>query len=293
VARIGTVLSVSRPSLYRCSKVPRTATGERVTLRLVAPELPAEWPTIEVSPESLELDVAICLMARRHPAVGYRKVTSRLRRKGFCVNRQRVTRLMRAWGFCRARPKAHPKAQGRPFHITTSNELWQTDMTSIWCGEDGWGYFTAVIDCFDRSIIGWSFTTRCRAKDFSPAMTMAWSTAFPHGADSAEAITVTLRHGNGTQFTSTHYRETAEALHIKLSRTAYRHPDGNASIERVFRTLKEEAVWCNDFASFDEAFQAIMVWLDDYNNERPHDSLNDRTPAEERRAVPSNHKTAA
>lgn len=293
VAVIAKVLSVSRQSLYRTPKVPRTPTGQRVPLRLVTPELPEEWPTMALGPGLVELDVAICVMARRHPAAGYRKVTSRLRRKGYVVNRKRVARLLKAWGFLRAQPKRHPKAQGRPFKITRPNELWQTDMTSVWCGEDGWGYFTAVIDCFDRSILGWSFTNRCRAKDFSPAMTMAWSTAYPHGQDSDEEIAVTLRHDNGTQFTSIHYRDTADDLGIKLSRTAYRHPDGNAFIERVFRTLKEEAVWPNDFLTFDEAFEAIMIWLDDYNNERPHDSLGDRTPSEARAAVLDNHKTAA
>lgn len=293
VATIARVLSVSRQSLYRTPKVPRTVTGKRIAPCLVAPALPEDWPTMTLGPDLVDLEVAICVMARRHLAAGYRKVTARLRRQGYVVNRKRVQRLLKAWGFLRARPKHHPKAQGRPFCLTRSNELWQTDMTSVWCGEDGWGYFTAVIDCFDRSIIGWSFTNRCRAKDFSPAMTMAWSNAFPHGVDSEEQITVTLRHDNGTQFTSEHYRTSAHDLGIKLSRTAYRHPDGNAFIERVFRTLKEEAVWLNDFLSFDEAFEAIMVWLDDYNHERPHDSLGDRTPAEVRGTVLEHHKTAA
>jgi len=293
VAVITKVLSVSRQSLYGTPKIPRTSVGERVPLRLVTPELPEDWPTMALGPELVELDVAICTMARRHPAAGYRKVTSRLRRKGYVVNRKRVARLLKAWGFLRARPTNHLKAQGRPFNITRPNELWQTDMTSIWCGEDGWGYFTAVIDCFDRSIIGWSFTNHCRARDFSPTMTMAWSYAFPYGKDSAQEITVTLRHDNGTQFTSEHYRDTAKDLGIKLSRTAYRYPDSNAFIERVFRTLKKEAVWPNDFLSFDDAFEAIMIWLDDYNNEQPHDSLGDRTPSEARAAVLVNHKTAA
>ena len=69
---------------------------------------------------------------------------------------------------------------------------------------------------------------------------------------------------------------------VTLSRTAYRHPDGNAFIERLYRTLKEECVWPNDFASFDEALTAIEAWVLDYNHERPHDSLDDKTPAEAR-----------
>jgi putative transposase len=158
-------------------------------------------------------------------------------------------------------------------------------MTSVWCGEDGWGYFTVAIDRFDHSLLGWSFTNRCRARDFSPAMTMAGSTAYHHGQDSVEEITIKLKHDNGTQFPSNHYREVASDFGIKLSCIAYRHPGGNAFFERVSRTLKEEAVWPNDFLSYDEAFEALMIWLVDYNNERPNDSLNDRAPSEARAAV--------
>jgi putative transposase len=247
-----------------------------------------------LEPEIVGLELALHVLARRHPAAGYRKVCSRARRAGYVVNRKKVARLLKAWGFMRARPKPHPKAQGRPFNVIAPNTLWQTDMTSVWCGEDGWAYFTAVIDCFDRSILGWTFTARCRAKDLSPALGQAWATAWPHGPDPDQPVTVVLRHDNGTQFTSTHYRDVAADLGVKLSRTAYRHPDGNAFIERLYRTLKEECVWANDFTDFDEALAAITAWVDDYNHHRPHDSLGrDTTPAEARAAALTQHKPAA
>ncbi len=99
----------------------------------------------------------------------------------YVVNRKRVQRLLRLWGYGLTRPRPHPKAQGRPFDVTAPNQLWQTDMTAIWCGEDDRAYLTAVLDCFDRSILGWSFTPRCRARDFSPAVEHAWSSAWPYG----------------------------------------------------------------------------------------------------------------
>ncbi len=54
-------------------KVPRTDTGERVPLRLVAPVVPKDWATTELGPGHVDLEVAICAMARRHP----RSVTGR------------------------------------------------------------------------------------------------------------------------------------------------------------------------------------------------------------------------
>jgi transposase InsO family protein len=125
-------------------------------------------------------------------------------------------------------------------------------------------------------MLGWSMTPRCRARDFSPAMEMAWSTAWPYGPETPP--TVVLRHDNGTQFTSEHYREVARRLGIKLSRTRYRNPDGNALVERIFLSLKQEEVWPQDFASFAEAQAAVTHWILDYNTERPHQSLKYRTP---------------
>jgi len=241
----------------------------------------------------MTLEVGLHVLARRHPAAGYRKLCSRLRRAGWPVNRKRIARLLRRWGLQKTRRVKHPKAQGRPFNITAPNELWQTDLTSVWCGEDGWAYFTAVIDCYDRSILGWTFTRRCRALDVIGAVNAAWATAWPWGIDPAD-VTVVLRHDNGTQFTAKRYRDNAAALGITLSRTAYRHPDGNAFIERLYRTLKDKCVWPNDFASFDEALSAIEAWVIDYNNHRPHDSLGrDTVPAEARARALTQHNQAA
>ena len=82
-------------------------------------------------------------------------------------------------------------------------------------------------------------------------------------------------------------------MQITLSRTAYRHPDGNAFIERVFLTLKEECCWITEFASYQEALAAIQAWVLDYNHNRPHQSLADATPAEARAAALTPTKTAA
>lgn len=161
------------------------------------------------------------MLALRHPAAGYRKIIVRARRFGYRLNRKNNARLLKAWGFLQARKKPPPKAQGKPFDITASNQLWQTGLTRISCGEDGWGYFTAVIDACDRVLLGWSFTLRCRATDVSPSLEMAWSTAFPCGRGEDEPQ-VTCRHDNGTQLTSVHYRDVAKNFDIKLSRTADR-----------------------------------------------------------------------
>jgi len=193
------VMGVSRQAVHaRLAPEPACPEPVEPVLRLVPPLLPQDWKTMPLGPGECDVETAIHVLALRHPAAGYRKITARARRAGYVLNRKKTARLLKAWGFLRARKKPHPKAQGKPFDITASNQLWQTDMTSIWCGEDGWGYFTAVIDACDRVLLGWSFTLRCRATDVSSSLEMAWSTAFPYGRGEDE-LPVTCRHGRACQ----------------------------------------------------------------------------------------------
>ena len=89
--------------------------------------------------DECDVQTAIDVLALRHPAAGYRKLTARAPRFGYVLNRKKTARLLKARRFLRARKKPHPSAWDKPFDITASNQPWQSDMTSIWCGEDSWG----------------------------------------------------------------------------------------------------------------------------------------------------------
>jgi transposase InsO family protein len=91
---------------------------------------------------------------------------------------------------------------------------------------------------------------------------------------------VTLTTDNGTQFTSTRFIETLNRLGITHRRTAYHHPEGNSYIERFHRSLKEEEVWTAEYRSVDEARASIERWIQEYNYDRPHRGVRNRTPHE-------------
>ncbi|MEO8327899.1 MAG: integrase core domain-containing protein [Nitrospirota bacterium] len=55
-------------------------------------------------------------------------------------------------------------------------------------------------------------------------------------------------------------------------------PQQNGLIERFFRSFKEECVWQHQFATFEEAQQKITIWMRWYNEERPHQALEYRSP---------------
>ena len=89
-----------------------------------------------------------------------------------------------------------------------------------------------------------------------------------------------LRSDNGSQPCSRRFVEFLGRVGVKGQYTGYDSPDDNAYVERVFRTIKEEEVWQNEYDSFAEAHKAIDDYVKYYNDERVHSALNYKTPNE-------------
>ncbi len=70
-------------------------------------------------------------------------------------------------------------------------------------------------------------------------------------------------------------------LGIEQVFTSYDNPKGNADTERVMRTIKEEIIWLNQFASFNEAKEKIGRWIqEDYNKLYVHSQFGYMSPEE-------------
>ncbi len=70
-------------------------------------------------------------------------------------------------------------------------------------------------------------------------------------------------------------------LDIEQIFTSYNNPKGNAETERMIRTIKEEVIWLEEFASYSEAKEKIGHWIEqDYNRLYPHSALGYRSPEE-------------
>ena len=148
----------------------------------------------------------------------------------------------------------------------------------FWAGPTvGWAYLVCVIDCCTREILSWNLSQRCRTEEALDAVEQAVLARLPEGSREAR---VTLTTDNGTQFTSTRFIETLNRLGITHQRTAYNHPEGNSYIERFHRSLKEEEVWPTEYRDVQEARASIARWIQEYNHDRPHRGVGNRTPHE-------------
>ena len=174
------------------------------------------------------------------------------------------------------RLRARPKKEWCRVEAAEPNQIWQSDMTKIWVGPTvGWAYLVSVIDCCTREIVEWHLSRRCRTEDALTAVEQAVLERLPARSRSAN---LTLTTDNRTRFTSTRFLETLARLGITHRRTAYHHPEGNSDIERFHRSLKQEEVWTSEYRSLEEARGNIAHWITEYNRDRPHRGVQNRTP---------------
>jgi putative transposase len=219
-----------------------------------------------------------------HPTFGYRRLWAILRyRDRIVVNRKTVYRIVKeqAWFVHQRSSTPRPRVQGKRSRAEKSNERWAMDVTHVYCGRDGWGHLAAVIDCHDREIVGYEFALRGRAREAERALEEACIRRF--GTLRPEGTTPVLRSDNGLIFQSRRFRRACRDYRLTQEFITPYTPEQNGMIERFFRSLKEECVWQHNFSSFSEARRAVRRWIRWYNDERPHQALAYKSPAEFRR----------
>ena len=87
-----------------------------------------------------------------------------------------------------------------------------------------------------------------------------------------------LRMDNGPEFISKRLREWAEKRGIKLSHIQPGKPAQNGFIERFNRTYRDEVLDRNIFRNLDDVRLRTEAWIAHYNEERPHESLGNKSP---------------
>lgn len=89
-----------------------------------------------------------------------------------------------------------------------------------------------------------------------------------------------IRTDNGPEFTSHLFQNWLEESKIEWVKIQKGKPQQNAIIERFNRTYREDILDANLFRTLDNVRDLTQNWIEDYNNERPHEALNYQTPNE-------------
>src|SRR5439155_26915728 len=222
------------------------------------------------------VDAALVATIRKiieqEPAAGLRMITARVRRAAVQpVNRKKIHRILKLHQWqVRQRPQGQrPRVHGWVSRATRPNERWAIDTTHLFCGRDGWCHLTAVIDCHDRSIVGW----RLARSGIAGVAAAALEEALRARHIDATSPALMLRSDNGLDFGAKRFVTVARRYRLTQEYITPYTPQQNGMIERFFLTLKQECVWLPRFESRGHAFRVIAARLARYDADRPHSAL--------------------
>lgn len=232
------------------------------------------------SPANLALMERIDTLAMDHPFYGSRQMARHLRREGHDVGRHRVRRLMRKMGLQAICPKPktsmpHPEHAVYPYllggmAIERANQVWCADITYIPIRR-GFFYLVAVMDWASRRVLAWRLSNTLDAQFCVEALEDALAR---YGCPEI------FNTDQGSQFTSRAFTKALERREIRISMDGRGRCMDNVFIERLWRSLKYEAVYLHDLADGRDARHVIGAWMRFYNAERPHSALAGHTPVE-------------
>jgi putative transposase len=231
------------------------------------------------TPLNLELMRLIDEQYMKTPYYGYRKMTIYLQQAGYHVNPKRIRRLLRKMDLMAIYPKPRttisaPENKVYPYllrgvQITRPNQVWSTDITYIPM-QNGFMYLVAVIDWFSRYVLSWKLSNTLDGAFCLAALYAALRLGKPDIFNSDQ----------GVQFTAHVFTGTLEDAGILVSMDGRRRAFDNIFIERLWRSVKYEDIYLNDYATVLALEAGLHIYFSRYNTERPHQSLDYRTPAE-------------
>jgi len=233
----------------------------------------------EESPLNLELMKAIDKQYMETPFYGYPKMTAWLHRQNYPVNKKRVARLMRLMGLQAVFPsrKTSIPAKGHKIYpyllrgvaITRPNQVWSTDITYIPMVK-GFMFLTAVIDWYSRYVLSWTLSNTLDSTFCLDALEQALQKGTP-------AI---FNTDQGSQFTARAFTDMLINAGIRISMDGRGRALDNIFIERFWRTVKYEDIYLKNYETVPALTTGMSNYFPFYNEERPHQSLNNRTPEE-------------
>lgn len=239
----------------------------------------------EVKPET-ESETNLGLMRlideeyTRRPFYGSRKMRDYLCRLGYGVNRKRVQRLMRLMGLQSVAPKPNTSQAVKQHKvypyllkgmtIDRPNQVWCTDITYIRLAK-GFVYLVVVMDWYSRKVLSWEVSTSMEDSFCISALERALR-LYPKPE--------IFNTDQGAQFTGNGFTGVLKKNGIRISMDGKGRAMDNIFIERLWRSVKYEEIYLNEYRSIDDLKKALRNYFNFYNTERPHQTFEGATPWE-------------
>ena len=232
------------------------------------------------SPENLALMRRIDELFLKCPFYGSRQMARQLRREGVFAGRHRIRRLMRLMGLeaIYQAPRTstpHPAHRVYPYllrdvTVDRADHVWCADITYIPVRR-GFLYLVAIMDWATRHVLAWRLSNTMDAGLCVEAL---------NDALAKYGLPEIFNTDQGSQFTSLDFTGVLKKAEIAISMDGRGRCLDNIFIERLWRSLKYEAVYLHEMTDGFAAERVIGDWIAFYNTERPHSALEGQTPAE-------------
>jgi putative transposase len=206
-------------------------------------------------------------------------MTIAMKEQGFFVGQTRIRTAMQMMGLEAIYPKpnlsvANKKHKKFPYLLRDlvvggPDHAWAGDITYIPLLM-GFGYLFAIIDWFSRYVIEWELSNLLDTNFCMEALERGLLRKKPE----------IFNTDQGVQFTSNQFTGRLEKSGIKISMDGKGRALDNVFVERLWRSVKYEDIYPKGYESLKEVRHGLNKYFEFYNNERPHQGLGYRTPAE-------------
>ncbi len=266
------MLGIPRTTFYRWYELYLNGGVEALEDR--SPKPGKVWNRIPDDVRSRIIDLALEV-----PELSPRELAVRFTdTQGYFVSEASVYRLLKAHDLITSPAFVVIKAAEAFRDKTTApNQMWQTDFTYLKVLGWGWFYLSTILDDFSRYIIAWKLCTTMKASDVTDTLEMALKASGCNQANVAHRPR--LLSDNGASYISGDLAEWLADNGMDHIRGAPYHPQTQGKIERWHQTLKNRILLEHYFLPGDLDGQ-IEAFVDHYNHQRYHESLNNLTPAD-------------
>ena len=221
---------------------------------------------------------------------GYRRIRLELRNRGYIVNHKKVSRLMKEMdlkSIQRKKRKKYNSYRGtvgkvadnllkRDFKAEKPNEKWATDVTEFKLGEKKL-YLSPIIDLFNGEVVSFVLARRPVFEQVEEMIKKAFK-KIPNDTN------LILHSDQGWQYQMKQYQHLLKEKGIRQSMSRKGNCLDNACAENFFGILKSELYYVEqqEYTCIEELEQAIIEYIDYYNNKRIKCKLNGMSPVQYR-----------
>jgi putative transposase len=213
-------------------------------------------------------------IALQRPSFGYRRLGYFLRKDGLRFNHKKLLRVYRSEGLGLPRKRPRKRLWQRPqplLRATFPNERWSIDFVQDQLGSGRRFRVLTIMDDFTRR---WPLAIVDTSISGTRVVRALEELARTHPLPKA------IVSDNGTEFTSGAFLSWAERRGIELRFIQPGKPNQNAFVESFNGKFRTEFLNAHWFSTLDDARREIEAWRVDYNDVRPHSSLDQMPPAE-------------